>query len=75
MLKKVEGIPVILILSGLLLLTFSACQTGSEDRNALNNQTQIELRPVQVKVYKVTGQRIAEKLTYTAVLEAWKNRS
>jgi len=74
MLKKVEGIPVILILSGLLLLTFSACQTGSEDRNALNNQTQIELRPVQVKVYKVTGQRIAEKLTYTAVLEAWKNR-
>ncbi|HAV41118.1 MAG TPA: efflux RND transporter periplasmic adaptor subunit [Acidobacteria bacterium] len=74
MLKKVEGIPVILILSGLLLLTFSACQTGSEDRNALNNQTQIELRPVQVKVYKVTGQRIAEKLTYTAVLEAWKKQ-
>jgi len=74
MLKKVKGIPVILILSGLLLLTFSACQTGSEDRNALNNQTQIELRPVQVKVYKVTGQRIAEKLTYTAVLEAWKKQ-
>lgn len=74
MLKKVKGIPVILILSGLLLLTFSACQTGSEDRNALKNQTQIELRPVQVKVYKVTGQRIAEKLTYTAVLEAWKKQ-
>ena len=74
MLKKVKGIPVILVLCGLLLLTFAACQTKTEDKNTLNSQTQIEYRPVQVKVYKVTGQKIAEKLTYTAVLEAWKKQ-
>jgi len=57
MLKKVKGIPVILVLCGLLLLTFAACQTKTEDKNTLNSQTQIEYRPVQVKVYKLPDRK------------------
>ncbi|HRD02761.1 MAG TPA: efflux RND transporter periplasmic adaptor subunit [Candidatus Saccharicenans sp.] len=75
MLRKVKSIPAILVLGGLVLLTFSGCQRKTDDRNSLNTQTQAELKPALVKIYKVTGQKIAEKLIYTASLEAWKKQA
>jgi RND family efflux transporter MFP subunit len=61
------------MLSGLVFLALISCQKPSEKKaSGAGNEV---VRPTPVKLYKVTRQRISEKLIYTATLEAWKRQA
>lgn len=55
---------------GAIFLFLVSCQKPVEKKAADDG-----LKPAPVKVYKVKKQRISEKLTYTATLEAWKRQA
>ena len=55
---------------GLLFLVLISCQKSVEKKS-----TEEAFKPTPVKVYKVKRQKISEKLTYTATLEAWKRQA
>ncbi|MDI6698590.1 MAG: efflux RND transporter periplasmic adaptor subunit [Candidatus Saccharicenans sp.] len=55
---------------GALFLLLVSCQKPVAEKTADEG-----LKPAPVKIYKVKKQRISEKLTYTATLEAWKRQA
>jgi len=55
---------------GVLFLLLVSCQKPLANKTADDS-----LKPASVKIYRVKKQRISEKLTYTATLEAWKRQA
>jgi len=59
-------------LTGLIFLSFIYCQKPAENKTS---GAGLKSTAAPVKVYKVTRQRVSEKLIYTATLEAWKRQA